>query len=118
MVVPCGDTALLATGVSTGIGTIALSAGADSILVSGRTDMATTVAEVRVFDTAAMLISGPTTLNNMMWTDVSVTRMMGQSRIGSIQLIVTSTMGTGMAALDDLSYLTTGTPPAPGAPLP
>lgn len=106
MVAPAGDTAPLATAVSTGTGTITLSDVAENVQVSGRNESSATVAEVRLIDENGMMINSAISLTDTAWTDIDVSRLQGQSMITSIQLVILSGSGTGMAALDDLSYET------------
>jgi hypothetical protein len=104
MVSPNGDTAPLATGPSTGTGTITLSEPATRIQVFGKNEAGVTVAEVRLFDTNSMMIGSATSLTDTTWTDIDVTRIQGETLIASIQLVVLSGSSTGMAVLDDLTF--------------
>ncbi len=106
MVQPMGDMTNGSTGISSGTGVITFSQGAVCVNVFGRNENGVTVAEVRIKDTGGNLIESAIALNDSSFTEITKSRTMGQTLIGSVELILLSGTGTGMAALDDVFFST------------
>lgn len=92
-------------GESTGVGEVILSEDAQSLELFFRNESASNTSTLQVLDSTGTLISEHTGTHTD-WTKVDIERIEGESLISRISL---SNVGTGMVAIDDMTFSTPST---------